>query len=101
MYISCFWQSANANSQSPASKLFLRHPHLCIVLYLFTSVSPCQVSELCRSPVQSLPLQVKGTSALLLHQSPWCSTPFSATPVQFHTVKPPLISLSFGLVFEL
>ena len=52
MYISCFWQSANASSQSPASKLFLRCPYLCIMLYLFTSVSPYQVSESCRSPVQ-------------------------------------------------
>ena len=40
----------------------------------------------------SLPLQARGTSALLLHQCPWCSTPFSATPVQFRTGKP-LLSL--------
>ena len=40
VYISCFWQSANASSQFPASKLFLRHPYLYIVLYQFASVSP-------------------------------------------------------------
>ena len=39
----------------------------------------------------SSPLQARGTSALLLHQSPWCSTPFSATPVQFHAGEPQLI----------
>ena len=42
------------------------------------------------SSCPSSPLQARGTSALLLHQSPWCSTPFSATPVQFHTGKPQL-----------
>ena len=52
MYIGYFWQSANASSQSPASKLFLRRPYLSIVLSLFASVSPCQVPESCRSPVQ-------------------------------------------------
>ena len=40
----------------------------------------------------SSPLQARGTSALLLHQSPWCSTPFSATLVQFRAGKP-LLSL--------
>ena len=45
------WQSANASSQSPASKLLfylLRCPYLSIVLYQFTSISPYYISESCR-----------------------------------------------------
>ena len=70
-------------------------------LFKCKSLPQAQVESRPYSSCPSLPLQARGTSALLLHQSPWCNTPFSATPVQFHTGKPLLSLCLFGVVFGL